>query len=399
MQVGFDDDESLIPNDGRIFRGFDLLREYFLFPRKFLGVRVLNLGRVLRTMPAKSFDLIFTFRVVAPRLSAAVRADRFALYAAPAINLFPMDMGRIQLKSNQHEYNVVPDRTRTLDYEPHRILDVHAHYPGGLQKQRVPPLYSTAEDGTAYGANLFFSLRRLPRRRTVEEREFGVSTDYRGTDVFLSLVEPEDSAATKATELSVRALCSNRHLTEHLPVGVQSADFHLRDNTELAVSCIDGPTRPREAVVAQLRSRSETVHTGVVTWRLINMLALNYLGLVERGGGRGGKAVREILAMFADMGDSALEKRIRGLRSVDSRPVVRRLRRPGGVGAARGIEITLTFDDRAFEGSGVFLLGAVLDRFFADYAAINSFTQTVVRTSEWGEIIRWPVRLGTRGPM
>ena len=399
VQVGFDENECLIPNDNRIFRGFDLLREYFMFPRKFLGFKLLNLGPVLRTMQAKSFDLIFTFRIVNPRLSAAVRADRFVLYAAPAINLFTMDMGRIQLKSNQHEYNVVPDRTRTLEFEPHRIIDVHAHYPGGLPKQRVPPLYSTAEDGTGYSTNLFYSLRRLPRRQTTEEREFGTSTDYRGTDVFLSLVEPEGGGATRATELSVKALCSNRHLTEHLPVGARGADFHLRDNTELSVVCIDGPTPPREPIIAQLRSRSETVHTGVVTWRLINMLALNYLGLIERGGGRGGKAVREILAMFADMGDSALEKRVRGLRSVDSRPVVRRMRRPGGVGAARGLEITVTFDDRAFEGSGVFLLGAVLDRFFAEYAAINSFTQTVIRTSEWGEIIRWPVRLGTRGAL
>ena len=152
-------------------------------------------------------------------------------------------------------------------------------------------------------------------------------------------------------------------------------------------------------MVAQLRSRSETAHTGVVTWRLINMLALNHLGLVERGGGRNGQALKDILSMFADMGDSTMEKRIRGIRSVDSQPIVRRIRRSGGIGAARGIEVTVTLDDRAFEGSGVFLLGAVLDRFFAEYAAINSFTQTVIRTSEWGEIIRWPVRLGTRGAL
>jgi type VI secretion system protein ImpG len=69
------------------------------------------------------------------------------------------------------------------------------------------------------------------------------------------------------------------------------------------------------------------------------------------------------------------------------------------VSAARGIEITVTLDERAFEGSGVFLLGAVLDRFFKAYAAINSFTQTVVRTAERGEIMRWPVRMGERGAL
>lgn len=400
VQLGFDDNDALMPNDDRIFRGFDHLREYFMFPRKFLGFTLLGLDRVLRTLGAKSFDLVFCFNAMNSRLSAAVRPDRFALYAAPAINLFSKDMDRIPVKPNEHEYHVVPDRSRTLDFEPHRILDVFAHYPGASSKQRIPPLYSTAADGTAFAKNLFYTIRRLPRRRTIEEKRYGSVSDYMGTDVFLSLVEPAGiDDETRVTEISVRALCSNRHLTEHLPAGAGRADFQFCDDTKLKVFCVDGPTPPREPVITQLRSRGESAHTGVVTWRLINMLALNHLGLVERGGGRNGQALRDILAMFADMGDSALEKRIQGIRSVDSQPIVRRIRRRGGVGAARGIEVTITLDDRAFEGSGVFLLGAVLDRFFAEYAAINSFTQTVIRTVEWGELMRWPPRLGLRGEL
>ena len=108
------------------------------------------------------------------------------------------------------------------------------------------------------------------------------------------------------------------------------------------------------------------------------MLSLNHLGLVERGAGRSGQALREILSLFADLSDSATERSIRGMRSVDSRPIVRRIRQRSGFGAARGIEVTVTFDEKAFEGSGVFLLGAVLDRFFAEYAALNHFTADVI---------------------
>ena len=42
-------------------------------------------------------------------------------------------------------------------------------------------------------------------------------------------------------------------------------------------------------------------------------------------------------------------------------------------------------------------MGAALDRFFAEYVAINHFTQTVIRTTERGEIMRWPPRLGLQG--
>ena len=48
------------------------------------------------------------------------------------------------------------------------------------------------------------------------------------------------------------------------------------------------------------------------------------------------------------------------------------------------------------EGSGVFLLGAVLSDFFSKYVSLNSFTQTVLRTVERGEVMRWPINIGRR---
>jgi type VI secretion system protein ImpG len=45
---------------------------------------------------------------------------------------------------------------------------------------------------------------------------------------------------------------------------------------------------------------------------------------------------------------------------------------------------------------GVFLLGAVLEEFFARYVSINSFSETVVRTADRGEIMQWPIRIGRR---
>ncbi|HEY0441943.1 MAG TPA: type VI secretion system baseplate subunit TssF [Xanthobacteraceae bacterium] len=400
VQVGFEDDETLFPNDHRMFRGFDYLREYFMFPRKFLAFNVSKLERVLPHLPAKSIELVLAFDEVNTRLAAAVHEGMFALFAAPAVNLFEKTTDRVPVKPNTYEYHVVPDRSRYLDYEPHRLIDVYAHYSGGHEKVPVRPLYSASLEQAGHNGGLSYTLRRLPRRRTIEEKKYGASSDYTGTDMFISLGEPggiEDEHPV--AELSMRALCSNRHLAEHLPVGEGGADFRLLDNTTLDVMCLSGPTRPREPVVTQLRSRSEKAHTGTVTWRLINMLSLNHLGLVERGAGKNGAALKEILSMFGDLADSTTERKIRGIRSVDSRPVVRRVRQRGGGGAARGIEITVTLDEKAFEGSGVFLLGAVLDRFFAEYAALNHFTQTVIRTTERGEIMRWPTRSGSRRPL
>jgi len=399
-QVGFEREDALFPNDYRVFEGFDLLREFFAFPRKFLGFELSKLNEVLPHIASKNVDILFTFDEVDTRLAAAVQPSMFALYAAPAINLFEKTTDRIPLKSSQHEYHVVPDRSRYLDYEPHRLLDVYAHFSGGRDKVAVQPLYSASLDGAQPASGLYFTVRRLPRRRTVEEKRGGVSSDYTGTDMFISVSELGGSDDDNAiSELSVRALCTNRHLTEHLPVGAGGADFRLVDDFTLDLVCVSGPTAPGEPVISQMRGRSEAAHTGNVTWRLVNMLSTNHLGLVERGAGRNAQALQEILSMFGEVSDNVTERRIHGVRKVDSRPIVRRIRQRAGIGAARGIEITVTIDERAFEGTGIFLLGAVLDRFFAEYSGFNHFTQTVVRSVERGEVMRWSPRMGTRRPL
>ncbi len=112
----------------------------------------------------------------------------------------------------------------------------------------MPPLYAASrEAGREPG--LAYAIRRLPRRRTEAERSYGHVSDYAGTDVFLSLVEPDRLDDERGVaELSVRALCSNRHLPEQLPVGERPVDFHFLDDASLTVVCLNGPTRPREAV-------------------------------------------------------------------------------------------------------------------------------------------------------
>jgi type VI secretion system protein ImpG len=68
----------------------------------------------------------------------------------------------------------------------------------------------------------------------------------------------------------------------------------------------------------------------------------------------------------------------------------------GPVVFTRGIQETVVFDEAAFEGTGAFLLGAVLEQFFAKYVTINSFTELLVKTVERGDIMRWPARAGQR---
>jgi type VI secretion system protein ImpG len=139
---------------------------------------------------------------------------------------------------------------------------------------------------------------------------------------------------------------------------------------------------PRESIIGRTLPAHGPVPNGTSAWRLFSMLGVNHLGLTGRGTAHSAETLREILSLFADTTDSSTELRIRGILSVETRAVVRRIRQANGTAAARGLEITVTFDEKAFEGSGIVLYSAVLDR-FCEYTPVNNFTKP------WSNLPTW----------
>jgi type VI secretion system protein ImpG len=150
------------------------------------------------------------------------------------------------------------------------------------------------------------------------------------------------------------------------------------------VRCVAGPSAPRPS------------HAwGQTAWRLISHLSLNYLSITNSGD-QGAAALRELLQLYGDLADPGVSRQINGVSTVTSAPIVRRLPLEGPATFGRGLSLSLQCDEIAFEGTGVFLLGAVLERFFAKYVSINSFTETTLTTKQRGEVMRWPARIGGR---
>lgn len=398
QQIGFDAQENLFGIDRRLFEGFALLRDMFVFPRKFLGFRLTGLRDVLRRIKAQEFQLVIEFGRADEALTKHVDASHVRLFCAPAINLFEESSNQVRLDDRRHEYVVTPDSSPLTHYEVQRILRVHASYGTAKSKVEVYPLYALPPGQSAQRNMMYYTYRRRPRRLTESERQTGMRHDYRGTETFISIYEPpETEAAGRAQRLQVKTLCSNRHLPAYLPIA-GSDDFHMTNDVTVSLDCVSGPTRPREPMTEIDREAPHRMTQGEVHWRLISYLGLNHFGLDDRGTGDSAAALRELLSLFADLSDNVAEAQIAGIKSLATRPVTRSIRREDGYFPARGLEITVTMDEAAFEGSGIILLGAVLDRFFAEYANVNSFTQTVIVSQQRGLIKRWAPRSG-RGPL
>lgn len=395
--IGFDDDEQLFPRDERVFSGVELLREYFTLPAKFLGFKITGLKGPLAKIKSNRADLVIALDQADARLLPVVKAETFALYAVPAANQFDMQLARLVVKAAEHEYHVVTDRSRHLDFEVIKISKAFAHFAGSSEKREIYPLFAGPPLGMSEKDTIFYTVRRLPRRRSQEERRSGQSSHYVGTDTFVTLTNhAHRDDGLRVAEVSLRAQSSNRHLAEHLPVGQGGADFILEEKTNLKIFCIIGPTPPHDPVTFGSNDSGIQNQHSTAQWRLINMLSFNHLGLTGRGTDNSAASLREMLSLFANLSDQATDRRIRGIRSVECRPINRRVRQRNGAGVVRGLEIVVTCDEKAFEGSGVFLLGAVLERFFTEYAGLNSVIQMVVASNERGVIKRWPVRFGKK---
>ena len=152
-----------------------------------------------------------------------------------------------------------------------------------------------------------------------------------------------------------------------------------------SVNCLVTPTAPRPVFA-----------DGELGWRIVSHLSLNYLSLLDGPGNEGARALRQLLKLYVDTSDAIMRKQIEGIRSTESRPVVQRVQTPGPITFGRGLEISVLFDESAFEGFGIFILGAVLEQFFARYVSLNSFTETVIKSQQRGEVMRWKPQIGRR---
>jgi type VI secretion system protein ImpG len=385
--VGFEDDEALLPVTRRGFQGYRLLQEYFALPQRYLFFTLRDLQSILRTCEGDELEIWLAMSRPQPSLENAVDASQFRLFCTPAVNLFTRPLDRIHVTPFETEFHLVPDRNRPMDFEIYSVDRVQAIGAGGESIAQILPFYSAGHGTDRLAPLTYYTLQRRPRLLSSRQQQAGARAGYIGSECFLSVVDSAQRQVTgEIRQIDAHAVCTNRDLPIHLALGQGRADFLIEGGAPVeAVRCISGPSYPRSSPAF-----------GDTAWKLISHLSLNYLSLVDRAPESGAEMLRDMLALYADPNDASVLRQIEGVRAVNYRPVVRRMPIAGPMSYGRGLEINVTLDDGAFEGAGIITLASVLDRFFARYVSINSFTQTRLHSAARGEIKTWPVRLGRR---
>lgn len=374
QQVGFAEDEAILPYTKRSFPGYRLLTEYFAFPYKFLFFDIHGLDQAVDQKFGSHFDILIHLKDITPPI-APITADTFRMGCTPIVNLFSRTADPIYLSQQKYEYHVIPDVHRQKTTEIYSIDQMLTINPRTNVTREFSPFYSLRH---AYGEQLEKSFWYATRKDSQRP-------DDNGTEMFVTLVDSEFNPRVPTAEvLTIRTHCTNRDLPAKLPFGGKTGDFEVEETALISnVRCL---TKPTETIRPPQKRSTQ--------WRLISHLNLNYLSLVGDKDGSP-EALQEILHLYNFSDTSALRNQILGIKSVESRTVVRRIGDRIGAGFVRGLETTITFDEEQFVGSGLFLFASVLERFMGVYASLNSFNQLVVKTEQReGEIKRWKPRTG-----
>ncbi|WP_010299898.1 type VI secretion system baseplate subunit TssF [Candidatus Odyssella thessalonicensis] len=358
--VGFNANECILPSPEHSHPAYQILHEYFHFPKKYLFFDINNLNF---KQAEQTVEILIGLDSHHPLENISISADNFRLGCTPIVNLFPKITDPLRLDHRKFEYRLVADQRRERTTEIYSIEKVLAGVDGSTETLVYHPYYSFDHQAQQTDPSIFWTARRTPSERR----------DVPGSDIYLRFVDLDFNPHTPPTEtIYAQALCTNRFLAEQIPAGCL---LQLEDKAPISkIICLTKPT-----------SQVYTPNDGETMWRLISMLSVNHLSV--SAGSTSLKALKESLLLYAKTAGNFHHNEIDSLVNIETHPTSRRLGEQAWRGFVNGLKITLTVNERAYTGESVFLLASVLRTFFALQTSLNSFVQlqvnSVQRQGEW----------------
>jgi type VI secretion system protein ImpG len=338
--AGFAPEDSLFPYPATALPCYRLLQEYYVFPEKFffldMPVPDLDAGKA----GVESFSCTIELRQPDHGGFPTFAQKDFALFATPAVNLFPYETIPVRADHRQDAYPVRANASRSEAYHPYQITSVRSIGPEG--EKEYSPLLSHG------GGNAAPSYRIHYRR-----------TEHGRRGMKLSLSYPQGGPMPEPETLSLDVLYSNGDL----PARLNSGDVRLPLSSSPPLADFENLIPPTGLTPAPAE--------GDMAWTMLAHLHLNYLPLADA------RTLRAMLLAYLPEKTDALyaganKKRIESIVSLTAnntdylwkgRPV-------------RGTDLALTLDESCFSNTGgMYLFAMVIASFLQEYSPINSFVR------------------------
>lgn len=365
---GFAPEEALLSDRPRHLPAFEILREYFLFPEKFLFLD-LDVGDWQHRPEINSFDIVFRCRKPDCELPR-VRNDSVLLHTTPAVNLFRLEADPVVLSQREGELRVTPamqggsDVARTA--RVYSVDSVEGIVRGRSERRRFSPLS---------GANLESN---QVARYVVQTR---MQEALGRTETWITPVIPPHETVYEREVLKIDLTCTNGDAVERLQRG------------DICQSTGETPELVSFRNVSVPTKNLRPTLDGDLMWSLLSDLSMNYASLADLA------SFKAMLLHYLpgrandDARVSAAARRIDAIEQLVIQPDHTLYR-----GAfIRGQRIHLKVRGDHFSGEGdKYLFGCVIDYLFASTCGFNTFTALNIEDFHSGAVLSWPIRLGLK---
>jgi type VI secretion system protein ImpG len=182
----------------------------------------------------------------------------------------------------------------------------------------------------------------------------------------------------------VDLLCTNRDLPLRLRPG------------EVCRPTRDIPSTLRFRDLGAMSAPAPTLIEGDGRWRFFAHLVSGLHAFRDRDALRTLLQLYHPVARFSQAAQQKLAALLAAIAHVTAQPDLCAVGRPPAV--MRGTRVSLALHEDRFAHRGeLILFSSALDHFLAESAAVNSYTQLIVRGLDHDIALAWPARLGTQG--
>lgn len=353
---GLSPSHALLPEDRRAFWGYSLLREYFVYPEKFLFVD-LNGFDTIPFLDPEPQSFIYTVTLSKQfTTDKPFAAESFRLFCSPVVNLSLQETEPVTRSGLKSEYRIVADVASPEHVHAHSITSVTGIDRVTGERHEYEQLYTfknvDSKDERTYVSRFI----RLPNGK----RELFLITGGKQTT---------DEGSIKEESLSIMAWCSNGELP--------------RDYVKE-----DGINRPGKGFPDYVRISNITRPTLPCTppeddnylWMFLSHLSSTWASLASA------ESLKSFLKIYDWSRQEGRTRRIQSVSDVASAPAEKII---GGC-AVRGVRISVTLGEAEFKDRGdMHLFGQILSAFLAQFVSINSFLELVFIQKPSGKTMQW----------
>lgn len=377
--VGFETGEALLTREPRIAPVHILLLDYFWFPQKFAFIDI-KLPPGFKASAQSDFELQARFHQNhlterLEKLAPLIDEHFFRLHCTPAINLFTQRAEPIVLTDATAEYPVIPDNRFQTHIVPWAIqqVSVQRKINNNLESFQISQLLEGGVfDNNESKTELLWQSFYRSNPGGSNELQF-----------FIAFCERHQRPVMKEADIAtLTLLCSNGERAHQLQYGNSSGDFDIEAPVAgLKIVALTHPTHP-----------INPPDRNISRWRFLSHLSLNYQLL---SGEHGAQRLIDILSLYNFNDTPGKNQLFTLIKRLECEPITARIISNDPHSLARGVSLTLTFDQGARLDSEYFLLCNLLDRLLALHAPVNSFTRLTTCIEHSPQTLRvWPIRAG-----